>query len=412
MFKAYKYRIYPTKAQATLLNKHMGATRFLYNLALETKQMAYVGAKISLSRFDLQKQIPDLKEECPWMKEVNSQSLQYALVCLDTAFKNFFKYGGGFPKHKRKSSARQNFCVPQAVEVDAELCLLLIPKFREGIDIRLHRPIKGEIRQATISRTPTGKYFASILTETDEETLNKKVIKEVSTIGIDLGLKSFLVASDGTTFDNPRHLKKAMDRLKYAQSRFSRYKGKATKRKLSRLHEEVASKRRDFLHKASSQLVKNHDSIAIEDLDIKGMMKRNDPLPDGNGGYLPNGQKEKSKKSQSIGDAGWGMFVEMLRYKAEWQGKNILQIGRFDPSSKTCSSCGWIYRELSLEEREWRCRSCGVHHDRDRNAALNIKAFALAKNKTVCGTQTKTHGELPTLVGVLTHEAREPLAQG
>lgn len=410
MLKAYKYRIYPSKEQEVLIAKHIGSTRFIYNLALETKQMAYSGSKINLSRYELSAQIPELKKECSWLKEINSQSLQKALINLDNAFGAFFKGKAAFPNFKSKGSACQSFCVPQSVSLEGDR--LQIPKFKGGIDIRLHRSIKGEIRQATISRTPTGKYFASILAETGAPVPEKKSVKEATTIGIDLGLKSFLVGSDGTTFDNPRHLQKAMDRLKYIQSRFSKYKGKKQKQKLSRLHEEVANKRRDFLHKASWQLVKNHDSIAIEDLDIKGMMKRLGPVPDGNGGFLPNGQKKKSKRNQSIGDAGWGMFVDMLRYKAEWQGKNILRIGRFDPSSKTCSTCGWVYRDLSLEEREWRCRSCGVHHDRDRNAALNIKAFALQKHKPVCGTQTKNRKELPSLVGVLTSEAHWSSANG
>lgn len=409
MLKAFKYRIYPSREQEKLIAKHIGSSRFIYNLALETKQMAYSGSKTNLSRYELSAQIPELKKECPWLKEVNAQSLQKTLINLDNAFSGFFKGQAAFPNRKSKKSARQSFCIPQHVNVDVDACLLFIPKFREGIDIRLHRPIKGEIKQATISRTPTGKYFASILAETGVTIPEKKPIKETTTIGIDLGLKSFIVASDGTTFNNPRHLKKAMDRLKFVQRQFSKHKGKKTKRKLSRLHEEVASKRRDFLHQTSSQLVKNHDSIAIEDLDIKGMMKRMEPISDGNGNYLPNGQKEKSKKSQAIGDAGWGMFVEMLKYKAAWQGKNILQIGRFDPSSKTCSSCGWIYHALTLEEREWTCKSCGEFHDRDHNAALNIKSFALQKH--VCGTQTKTRKELPTLVGVLTSEAHLPLAK-
>ena len=402
MLKALKYRIYPTEDQKTLIAKHIGCARFIYNLALETKQMAYAGPKVNLSRFELSAQIPDLKKECLWLKEVNSQSLQQALVHMDTAFNNFFKGRTEFPKRKRKSSTRQSFCVPQSVSLESGR--LHIPKFKGGIELVEHRPLKGEIRQATISRTPTGKYFASILVETGAPIPEKKHISSPTTVGIDLGLKSFLVGSDGTTFDNPRHLKKAMERLKYAQSRFSKHKGKTQKKKLAKLHEEVANKRRDFLHKTSSHLIKNHDSIAIEDLDIKGMMKRIEPKPDGNGGFLPNGQKEKSERNQAIGDAGWGMFVGMLRYKADWHGKNILQIGRFDPSSKTCSCCGWIYHDLKLEEREWACKGCGETHDRDKNAALNIKAFALTKN-IVCGTQTQNRSELPTLVGVMTSEA-------
>ena len=402
MLKAFKYRIYPTKAQETLIAKHIGSVRFIYNLALETKQMAYSGTKVNLSGFDIAKQVPELKKECPWLKEINAQSLQKSIFNMDTAFNNFFKGRAGFPNRKRKNSARQSFCIPQAVSLKSGR--LHIPKFKGGIELVEHRPLKGEIKQATISRTYTGKYFASILVETGTEAPEKKPVTEAGTIGIDLGLKTFLVGSDGTAFENPRHLKKAMDRLKFAQSHYSKHKGKKQKHKLARLHEDVANKRRDFLHKASSHLIKNHDSIAIEDLDIKGMMKRIEPIPDGNGGFLPNGQKEKSQRNQAIGDAGWGMFVEMLRYKAEWQGKNILQIGRFDPSSKTCSCCGRNYHELTLEERAWTCKGCGELHDRDQNAALNIKAFALEKN--VCGTQTQNHGELPTLVGALTHGVR------
>lgn len=413
MLKAYKYRIYPSREQEILIAKHIGSTRFIYNLALEIKQMAYSGSKVNLSGFAIHKQIPELKKECPWLKEINAQSLQKSIINMDAAFNNFFKGKAAFPKFKSKRSARKSFCVPQHVEIDTDACLLQIPKFKEGIRIRLHRSIKGAIKQATISRTPTGKYFASILVETGASIPNKKPIKEETTIGIDLGLKSFLVSSDGTTFDNPKHLLKMMERLRFTQNRFGRFKGRKTKHKLAHLHEEVANRRRDFLHKVSSQLVKNHDSIAIEDLDIKGMMKRLEPIPDSNGGFLPNGQKEKSKKNQVIGDTGWGMFVEMLRYKAEWHGKNILQIGRFDPSSKTCSCCGWIYRDLSLEERKWTCNGCGKLHDRDQNAAKNIKAFALEKQiKPVLGTRTKTHGKLPTLVGALTHEARGSLAHG
>lgn len=381
--KAFKYRIYPTEQQKVLIAKHIGASRFIYNLALETKQMAYSGAKVNLSRFDLSNQIPELKKECPWLKEVNSQTLQKAITHLDSAFSMFFKGQADFPKFKSKKFSKQSFGVPQGVYLNVESQELFIPKFKEGISIRLHRTIKGQIKQCTISRTPTEKYFASILVETEEAIPEKKDVKEATTIGIDLGLKTFIVGSDGFVLDNPRHLRKAMSRLKWLQSRYSRFKGKRTKHKLALLHEKVANQRLDLLHKASASLVKNHDSIAIEDLGIKSMMGDH-------------------RLAQGISDAAWGTFVSMLEYKAEWQGKNILRIGRFDPSSKTCSCCGWRYRELALDEREWTCRSCGIVHDRDQNAAKNIKAFALEKH--LCGTQSKNHSELPTLVGVLTYE--------
>ena len=382
--KAFKYRIYPTKQQEVLIAKHIGASRFVYNLALETKQMAYSGSRVNLSRFDISNQIPELKKECPWLKEVNAQSLQKAITHMDSAFNNFFKGHAKFPKFKSKKSSKQSFGIPQNVELNVDSQKLVLPKFKQGISIRLHRPIKGKVKQATISRTPIGKYFASILVETGEVAPNKIAVIEQTAIGIDLGIKSFLIGSDGSKFDNPRHLKKTMSRLKFIQSRYDKFKGKRTKYKLAKLHEEVANKRRDFLHRVSSHLVKNHDSIAIEDLNVSEMMKNH-------------------SFAQAISDCGWSIFVEMLEYKAEWQGKNILRIGRFEPSSKMCSSCGHVNKQLQISDREWTCKKCMTHHDRDVNAAKNIKAFALEKH--VCGTQTKTCSELPTLVGVLTCEA-------
>lgn len=404
MLKAHKYRINPTEAQKELLNKHIGANRFLYNLALETKQIAYGGNRTNLSRFDLQKQIPELKKECDWLKEINSQTLQYALVCLDTAYNNFFKNKDGFPRYKSKHRGNQSFCVPQNVIVDQEKNLLVIPKFKKGINITLHREIKGEIRQATISRTPTGKYFASVLIETNKKFPNKCKITEETAIGIDLGLKDFLIASNGEKIENPKFLMKAMSRLKYQQKKYSKYKGNKTKKRLSLQYESIANKRNDFLHKLSTKLIRENQTICLEDLNIKGMSKRCKHRQDEQGNYLHNRQAAKSGLNRSIVDAGWGTFVDMLKYKAEWQGKNIIQIGRFDPSSKTCSCCGKINRELKLSDREWTCTGCNKAHDRDVNAAINIKSFAIEKH--LCMEHTlKNHEELPTLVGALTHEA-------
>ena len=385
MLKAFKYRLIPTKEQSVLLNKHIGACRFVYNLALETKQTAYAGYKVNLNCFDLIKQIPELKKECEWLKEINSQSLQQPIRNLDNAFTRFFKGQGDFPKFKKKSNGG-SFNVPQNVYL--ENSKLIIPKFKKGIDVVLHRPIKGEIRQATISRTPTGKYFVSILCETGETNKPKAKIEENTSVGIDLGIKTFLVTSDGEYFDNPKFLRNSISKLKYVQRKFSKNKGKRTKYKLAKLHEKVANQRKDFLHKTSSELIKNHDSIAIEDLNIKGMLANH-------------------KLALSISDCGWSMFVDMLEYKAEWYGKNILKIGRFEPSSKLCSCCGSINKELTLKDREWTCSNCNSLLDRDVNAAINIKNFAL-KN-ILSGTDRKNQGKLPTLVGMLTLEAPTPL---
>jgi len=389
MLKAFKYKINPIKEQIILLNKHIGASRFVYNLALETKQMAYIGNKVNLSCFALHKQLTELKTECEWLKEINSQSLQQSITNLDKAYTAFFKGQNDFPKFKKKSNGG-SFNIPQNVILENDK--LIIPKFtkKNGIDIVLHRPIKGEIRQATISRTPTGKYFVSILCETGDKIKIKPTIKEKTTIGIDLGIKTFIVVSNGKEYDNPKFLRKAQSKLKYIQSKYSKKKGKRTKQKLVVLHEKVANQRKDFLHKVSSELIRDNQSIAIETLQVSNMLKNH-------------------KLAQSIQDAGWSSFVTMLEYKAEWQGKNILKIGTFEPSSKTCSCCGNINKELTLKDREWTCNGCGTLLNRDVNAAINIKNFALRNN--LSGTDRKNRGKLPTLVGTLTLEAH-PIAFG
>ena len=383
MLKAFKYRLYPTPEQSVLLNKHIGSSRFVYNLALETKQMAWAGNRVNLNCFDLIKQLPDLKKECEWLKEINSQSLQQPIRNLDNAFTRFFKGQGNFPKFKKKSKGG-SFNVPQNISLKEGK--LIIPKFKKGIDIVLHRPIKGEIRQATISKTPTGKYFVSILCETGENIKPKATIKENTSVGIDLGIKTFLVTSDGECFDNPKFLRKAQIRLKYVQRKYSKHKGKRTKQRLAILHEKVTNQRKDFLHKTSSELIKNHDSLAIEDLAVSNMVKNHN-------------------LAQSISDASWSTFVTMLEYKAEWYGKNILKIGRFEPSSKLHANCGHINKELTLSDREWTCPKCGEVVSRDVNAAINIKNFALKNNLSV-ERRLKNRGELPTLVGVLIPEAQ------
>lgn len=223
MIKGFRYRLYPTEVQSELINKHIGSSRFVYNLALETKTMAYAGNQINLSCFDLIKQLPDLKKECTWLKEINSQSLQAPIRNLDNAFTRFYKGQGNFPKYKSKRKGKQSFHIPQNVIVENDK--LIIPKFKEGIDIVLHRETKGVIRSATISRTPTGKYFVSILCDTGEDCKPKANIKRETTVGIDLGIKNFLITSDGEVSDNPKYLRKAESRLKYVQRKYSKHKG-------------------------------------------------------------------------------------------------------------------------------------------------------------------------------------------
>src|SRR5690554_6594358 len=387
MFKAFKYRIYPTNSQKELIVKHIGSSRFVYNLALETKIAAYIGSKHNYSAFDLIKQLPELKKELPWLKEVNAQSLQQSVHNMDIAFKKFFK-GAGFPKFKSKHKGKQSFLIPQNVFVKNNL--LIVPKFKEGIKMSLHRPTQGIIKSATISVTPTGKYFVSILCDTKEEMLTKAPIEENTTIGIDLGIKDFAITSEGEVFENPKYLRKAQSKLKYVQRKYSKHKGKRTKKKLAKLHDDVANKRKDFLHKVYTQLIRENQTICLETLAVKNMVKNHN-------------------LAQAISDVSWSTFVSMLEYKADWYGKNILRIGCFAPSSKTCSNCGTINKELTLKDREWACGNCSAVLDRDVNAACNIKSFAL-KN-ILSGTESKNQDELLTLVKVLTPEA-QPIAYG
>lgn len=360
MYKSYKYRIYPTQRQKDLMSHHFGCCRFVYNVALETKKCAYNGSKINLSRYDLQSQLVDLKKYLPWLKRCNSQSLQYELLLLDDAYVRFFK-GGSFPKFKSKNN-KQSFTAFQNVKVNNGR--LFMPKFREGVKIILHRNYHGYIKRATITKTTTGKYFVSLMCLVDKSNPSKKDVEDYNTLGIDLGLKHFAVTSDGEVIENPRFLKNSISRLKVLQRRASRkQKGSNNRKKANRrvalMHEKIRNQRRDFLHKLSSRLVSENQTICLEDLAVKNMMKNR-------------------ILSQSISDVGWREFRRMLEYKSDWYGTNVIIIDRFAPSSKTCE-CGFVNKDLKLSDRLWECDSCGRINDRDILAANNIKKFGIEK---------------------------------
>lgn len=384
MLKAYKYRIYPTDKQKELIEKHFGCYRLVYNLALETKNYAYATHRVKLSCFDLIKQLPDLKKEFEWLNEIDSQALQQSIINLDKAFTSFFKGNSKFPNFKKKTD-RQTFRHPHGNNINIKNNKLYQPKFKEGIKIVIDREFKGKIKNATIVKTSTNKYFVSILVDNYKELPKKVPIKEKTSIGIDLGLKSFLVTSNGQKFDNPKFLKKSLLHLKYLQRQTSKKVKNSKNRKKANLkvalqHEKIANQRKDFLHKLSTQLVNNHDTLCLEDLNIDNMLENQ---------YL----------SRSISDVGWGLFVSFCKYKTEWYGKNILQIPTFEPSTKLCSVCGAINNTLTLADREWLCVNCGKLHDRDINAAINIKNYCL--NKHGDGIHRQKSVELPTLVGAL-----------
>jgi putative transposase len=316
-----------------------------------------------MSKFDLIKKIPELKKEKEWLKEVNSQSLQAVLNNQETAYINFFKKQSDFPKFKKKNS-KQSFSCTQSTEVDFENGLVFIPKFKKGIKTKFHRTFEGSIRSSTVKMTPSGQYFISILVEDGKELPSKPEIKSETTIGLDLGIIDFAVLSDGTKFKNPKNLKKSQQKIKKLQRRLSRCK-KGSKRRekakirLVKAHQKVANQRKDFHHKLSYRLTHDNqvDTIVMETLSTQNMMKNH-------------------KLAGAIGDCGWFQFLTMLRYKCDWYGKNLVQIGRFEPSSKRCS-CGHIHKSLTLRDRIWTCPNCGSKHDRDINAAKNIKFLGL-----------------------------------
>lgn len=362
MLKTYKYRINPDKEQIKLFENSFGCARFVYNYFLELKKETYINGKNKLSKYDMDLKLKTLKEEYPWLKEVNSQLLQAVTANLDSAFSNFFKYKKSFPKFKRKKNNRPSFCNPQHCSVDFHSKTISIPKAK-NIKAILHRNFNGKIKSITITKSATDKYYASILVETEDNLpVKTKIIKDRA-IGIDLGLKHFIVTSNGNKINNPRFLKQTERKIKIKQKKISRMKKTSKNRqkqikKIAKLHEKILNQRQDFLHKISSTLINENqiDVICIEDLNVKGMVKNR-------------------TLSKSISDTGWGMFEKFLRYKSEWNGKWIIDIGRFDPSSKTCSCCGYVNKTLSLDERSWKC-VCGTNHDRDINAAINIKEMA------------------------------------
>jgi len=357
----YKFRLKPTKDQEVLLNKHFGSVRYAYNYFLNQRKEEYLNNKKSITYNQQSKILTQLKtgEETEWLKEVNSQSLQYSLKCLDQAYQNFFNKRTQFPKFKSRKS-RNSFTCPQFVSYDKNK--IIIPKFREGIKMIMERNIKGKIKKATLSKTPTGKYFVSILTEKEYT----PSVKTNQSVGIDLGIKDFLVLSNGTKIKNHRFLKHYERLLTKNQKHLSR-KTKGSNRyekqriKAAKIHEKITNSRMDLIHKTTLNLVNQFDIIYLEDLNVKGMMKNH-------------------KLAKAIGDVSWSKFIETLTYKAEWNKKEIIHIDRFFPSSKTCSKCGWINNSLTLKDRTWTCTDCGEVLDRDFNAAINILNEGCRKN--------------------------------
>lgn len=359
MLKAIKYELRPTTEQKNQLNQAIGACRFIYNLALETKIAAYQSGK-NVSCFDLMKQTTELKKECKWLNDVPSQSLQQAISNLDRAYSNFFRGNASFPTFKKKSNTG-SFRIPIEVKIDYTNWKIQIPKYG-WMDFNRDKIINGKVKQATVIKTASGRYFISVLFDTLTNPPKLKPIKDETAVGIDLGIKDFAILSSGVKVANPKHLIKVQKQLRREQRSLSRKKKGSKRRNRQRLvvakvHEKVTNKRNDFQHKLSSEITNQNDTICLETLKVKNMVKNR-------------------KLSKHISDVSWSSFVTMLEYKAEWKGKNIIRIGAFEPSSKLCT-CGKINNELKLSDRVWTCKHCGETHDRDILAACNIKRIGL-----------------------------------
>ena len=361
---AIKCRIYPTDVQESFFKKQFGCCRFVYNYLLIRTEKAYKRRKESISTYEAKGFISPLKKTTRYsfLKEVNSQSLQASALNLGKARIRFFKKEGGYPKLKRKGG-RQSCEIPQNFLLKKSSngnWFLIIPKLKSAIKIKLHRSIRGQIKHIVISMDPDGRYYASLNCCVEEYLVKQSGREEQENrTGYDLGVRDLYVSDDGEKKEAPRFLRKSEKRLSRAKRSHSKKKkggsnGEKSRLRIARVHSKIQRQRKDFIHKQSNKIVNKNQVIYFETLNIKGMM-RNHCL------------------AKSVADAMLGELKRQVKYKAEWRGKQFIQIGMYEPSSKLCSNCGTKNNELKLHHRIWKCNVCHTSHDRDINAAINIK---------------------------------------
>lgn len=365
MLRAIKYELNPTNTQKVLIKQTCGCCRKVYNTMLDRKISAYKEDGRTISAIELINQLPQLKSELTYLKDVPSQSLQQAIRNLDTAYANFFRKGGsGFPKFKKKG-CKDSFRIPVACKIDYNNWTIKVSKLGTIKFFKGHnKQINGNIKSYTISHTKTDRYFISVL----YETMDKPKINNNKSVGIDVGIKDFATLSDGKVFENQKHFKSNLKKLRVLQRTVSRRYQQGKKREeqsnnwnkavrqVAKLQEKIAFQRCDYLHKVSTFIANNYSIVCVETLNVKGMMKNH---------HL----------AQAISDCGWGMFISMLEYKCD----NLVKIDKWFASSQTCSECGYVNTATkNLAIREWTCPECGAIHNRDLNAAKNIEREGLS----------------------------------
>ena len=356
--KTFKFRIYPDKETATTLNQWFGQTRFVWNYYLNKRTVTYKDTAKGLSYVDNAKDLTQLKkqDEFSWLKECPSQALQQQLKTLDSAFKDFFSRGKGYPKFKKRGFTNDSLNLPQGFSITENR--ITIPKVKKPIRIKMHRKIEGNVRSIIVTKNRANQFYVSILTDY-EHTLKPTLKKEV---GLDVGLKDFVITSDGTKIKMPHFTNNGASKLKKLQRRLSKKTKGSANREKARLkvakHQlHIANQRKDFLHKVSTKLINENQVIAIESLTVKGMIRN-------------------KKLSKHIANASWGEFSILLNYKATWYGRTIKTLDKVFPSSKMCNACGYIKEDLKLSDRIITCEGCGTIYDRDINASKNILQFS------------------------------------
>jgi putative transposase len=394
MLKAVKVRMYPTDEQQAHLAQAFGCVRWVWNQSLSVMSSTYKETGKGVCAYDMKKQIPLWKLEHEWLKECYSQCLQQSALNLSQAFINFFEGRTGYPSFKNRHG-RQSIQYPANVKILSQ-SEIKFPGNLGTVKAKIHRDCVGKLKTVTVSRMTDGRYYASLLLDDGIE--KPASSREGKAVGIDLGLIDFAVTSDGSKFNNPKHLKKHERNLKRKQRQLSRKKDKTTNKRrkarvaLAKVHSKISRVREDFLHKLSRKIVNENQVIVVEELAVKNMVKNHN-------------------LAQSISDAGWGMFQTMLKYKAEQDGKIYLEIGRFFPSSHLCNATLLTIPKMDLSIRAFLCPHCQKHHDRDVNAALNIRdeglrILALGTSATALGgnVRPKRFGRKSTTVEAVADE--------